>query len=52
MPIFTGRADIEQVSDVPNRNSKTNTFKNRRAEFRGNANLGKEECNEVITPIK
>jgi hypothetical protein len=53
MTVFTRRADIElgKVSHIPSRNSKTNNFKNRRAEFRAKVNLNKEQCIEVIPPL-
>jgi hypothetical protein len=43
---FIARADIEQrkVSDISSRNSKINSFQNRRAELRTAVNLNKEEC--------
>jgi hypothetical protein len=42
---FTTRGDIEhrKISDIPSRNLKTNSFQNRRAEFRDTVNLSKEE---------
>jgi hypothetical protein len=45
--------DIEQrkVSEVPNRDTKTNNFQNRRTEFRTKVNLNKEKCIEEIPPL-
>jgi hypothetical protein len=33
---------------MPRRNSKTNSFRNRRAEFRGTVNLTKEHCKMMM----
>jgi hypothetical protein len=48
--IFTWGADIEQskVSDGPARSSKTDSFKNRRAEFITKVNLNEEQCIEAM----
>jgi hypothetical protein len=51
--IFTRRADLDhrKVSDIPNRNSKTKSFQNGRAEFRDTINLSKVQCIKVIPPF-
>jgi hypothetical protein len=50
--IFKWRADIEQskVSDIPSRNSETNNFQNRRADFETKINLDKKESIEAMPP--
>jgi hypothetical protein len=40
-----------KVSDISNRNPKTNSFQNRRAKFRPTVNLRKEECIKVTSPL-
>jgi hypothetical protein len=46
----TGTVDNEQrnVSNIPSRNSKANSFQNRRPEFRAKLNFNKAQCIEVI----
>jgi hypothetical protein len=48
--IFTWGADIEQskVSDIPSRNSETDSFQNGRAEFETKVNLSKKESIEAM----
>jgi hypothetical protein len=50
--IYTWVTDIEQskVSDIPSRNSETNTFQNGRAEFETKINLSKKESIEAMPP--
>jgi hypothetical protein len=50
--IFTRGSDIEQckVCDIPSRDSETNNFQNRRAEFETKINLSKKENIEVMPP--
>jgi hypothetical protein len=50
--IFTRGADTEQckISDVPSRNSETNNFQNRRADFETKVNLSKKEGIEAMPP--
>jgi Leucine-rich repeat (LRR) protein len=45
-------ADIDQckISDIPSRNSETNNFQNRRANFETKVNLSKKEGIEVVPP--
>jgi hypothetical protein len=49
---FSREADIEQckISDIPSRNSETNKFQNRSAEFETKVNLSKKERIEAMPP--
>jgi hypothetical protein len=49
-----GGADIEQckISDIPSRNSETNNFQNRMADFETKVNLSKKESIEAMPPHK
>jgi hypothetical protein len=50
--IFTWGADLEQckISDIPSRNSETNNFQNRRADFETKVNLSKQDSIEAMPP--
>jgi hypothetical protein len=40
-----------KISDILSRNSKTDSFQNRKTVFGGKINLKKEECIELMTPV-
>jgi hypothetical protein len=50
--IFTWAADSEQckISVIPSRNSETNSFQNRRADFETKVNFSKKESIEAMPP--
>jgi hypothetical protein len=43
--------NTEKLSNKPRRNSKINGIQNRKAEFRANVNLSKEQCIHVMPPL-
>jgi hypothetical protein len=39
------------ISDIPSRNSKTNSFQKKRAEFIGKVNVNKKQSMEAMQPL-